>query len=231
MGWTAQNIPNLVRGASLFPFVIDREEQKKYHMLIVNYDCNARMPHYGGNYGLSEVNSPLHLEFMRTFMSQLNIETLKKTFYRSTPKFNFEVLHYDMEDYLKEFLQYTQKTPAVYAKGETCKEQMLRSRLVVINYISTSYLEAMLMNIPVVFFFNPATNYLEEEYADFFQPLIEAGICQTDPVKAAQFVERIFDNPEAWWQQEEVQRKKNEWLAKNFQKPQVMIDYMLNLLN
>ena len=106
---------------------------------------------------------------------------------------------------------------------------MLQSRLVIVDYISTAYLESLHMNIPTVFFWDPEINHLEERFSDFFQPLIDVGICQTDPVKAAVFIQEIINNPEEWWKHERVQEKKNEWLNNNFQKPHVMIEYLLGL--
>jgi len=230
-GWSDNKISNFIQGASLFPFAIDKVFEKKYQMLYVSYTAEAKIPMYGGYYGFTEVNAPKFLEFARIFMQNLDETTLKKMAYRGYPKdYGIKGLLYDKELYLEEYLKHVEFTNASYNAGETCKEQMLKARLVIIDYKSTAYLESLSMNIPTVFFWMPEADYLEENYSDFYQPLIDVGICQTDPVEAARFVEKIADNPEEWWQQEEVQRKKDEFLNRNFQKPQVMIDYLLNLV-
>lgn len=230
-GWHDDKIPNLIKGASLFPFTIENTFEKKYHLLYVSYTAEAKMSLYGGYYGDIEVNAPKYLEFTKTFMNRLNTSTFKKMAYRGYPKdYAIKGLLYDKESYLNDYLQHVEMKEPVYSNGETCREQMLKSRLVVIDYKSTAYLESLMMNIPTVFFWNPDADYLEEHHSDFYQPLIDVGICQTDPVEAAKFVENIINNPEEWWQQEEVQKKKEEFLNRNFQKPQVMINYLLGLL-
>lgn len=230
-GWESQSIPNLISGASLFPFYIEGSFEKKYNILYVSSPTVLKMSYYGGYYGTSDINALKHLNFAKEFMANLSIETLKEIAYRGYPKeYDMKFLSYDKEKYLKNFLQYAHITKAIYAQGETCREQMLKSRLVIADYQTTAYLEALTMNIPVVLFFSPEVNYLKEEYSDFFKGLIDVGICQTDPVAAAKFIEKIANNPEEWWNSEEVQKARNEFLNKNFKKPQVMIDYLLNLV-
>lgn len=229
-GWETKKYKNFISGASLFPFAIPETHKKKYQILYVSYTLETKMSNYGGVYGLMDVNVPKQLDFIETFMKNIKIDILKKMFYRGYPKdYCIRYMAYDKENILQEFLQYMHMTQAIYEKGETCKEQMLKSRLVIVDYVSTAYLEALIMNIPVVFFFLPQANYLKEEYSDCYNVLIDAGICQTDPVKAAEFIEKIADNPETWWFSEDVQNARNIFLNKNFKKPQVMIDYLLSL--
>lgn len=229
-GWENDKITNFVSKASLFPFTIDKSYEKKYKLLYVCYAAMYKMSIYGGNYGISDSNAVKNLNFTKTFMKNLDLKVLKEMAYRGYPKdYSIKFLAYDKEEYLKEYLKHVYMTQANYAENETCKEQMLKSRLVIVDYVSTAYLEALMMNIPVVFFFDPNANYLKEDFKDFYKPLIDVGICQTDPVKAAKFIEQIVDNPEQWWTSERVQKGKNEFLNKNFKAPQVMIDYLLNL--
>lgn len=230
VGWYNDSIPKLVKGASLFPFVIKNTCKKQYQLLYVTNSSEARMYHYGGLYGTMEVNALEHLEFAKIFMANLDYDNLKKLAYRRHPKvYSLTRLVYDSEDYLKEYLSDVQILPASGERGETCKEQMCKSRLVVVDSLSTAYLEAMSMNIPTIFFWNPKKYYLDDGYPDFFQPLINAGICQTNPVEAARFVDKIIDNPDKWWFSESVQAGRKSFFDKNFGEPEVMLNYLLSL--
>jgi putative transferase (TIGR04331 family) len=232
MGWCDNSIPNLVKGASLFPFAIENTFKKQYQLLYVSNSPEARMYHYGGLYGTMGINALKHLERSKIFLGNLGSDNLKKASYRGHPKaYTSTRLVYDYENYCEEYLsQMTIVTP-FNKESETCKKQMCKSRLVVVDNVSTVYLEAMSMNIPIVCFWNSETYYLEDHYSEFFQPLINVGICQTDPVKAAQFVDKIIDNPEKWWFSDETQDGKNNFLNSNMGKPEVMIDYLLSLSN
>ena len=70
---------------------------------------------------------------------------------------------------------------------------------------------------------------LNPKYSDFFDDLISAKIIHTNPVNAARHLENIYNNPQTWWQTKEVQNLKDRWLKRNFGKPDVLINYLLEL--
>ena len=230
VGWFDETIPKIVKGASLFPFIIEKPVEKKYQALLVTNATEARMYHYGGWYATMEINAVKNLEYDLLFFKNLKKDSLRKISYRGHPiEYTSKRMTYNKEEYLKEYLKDVTTLPATYNEGETCKEQMIKSRLVIVDNPSTTYLESLHMNIPTVFFLNLEASYLDEKYKDFYKPLINAGICQTDPVNAAKFIESILDNPEIWWDNYFVQKCKNKWLNNNFQNSQVMIDYLIKL--
>ena len=85
------------------------------------------------------------------------------------------------------------------------------------------------MNIPTICFWDPESMSLKPEYSDFFDDLISAKIIHTNPVKAAKHLENVYNNPQTWWQSKEVQNLKDRWLERNFGKPDVLINYLLEL--
>lgn len=224
---------NFVQGASLFPFLeknTKSNKKKKYDILYISYMVMAKMPYYGGTNGFTDFGAIKHLEFVESFFSLLETETLKRIGYRGYPKDYFLTgLKYNKEKYLQKYLEYTTILSSSKNDGETAKQQMSKSKIVVIDRTSTAYLEALWMNIPTIVFFDPDVSYLEEEYSDFFKPLIDAKICHTNSKSAAQHLESIKNDPKSWWNTEYLQRKKDEWLSKNFKDPKIMIDYLLKL--
>ena len=73
--------------------------------------------------------------------------------YRAYPSdYQISGLRFHKEDLLSEYLSDVNFVNSSKFKGETCKEQMLSSKIVVIDFLSTSYLEALHMNIPVICF-------------------------------------------------------------------------------
>lgn len=228
LGWSDAKIPNLIRGASLFPFSVKSEQVKKYKILYVSAPANAKIPHYNSAWGIDEENAVKHLDFVKRFFGALGKETLQALTYRAYPKFpDIKLLSYNKESFLAPFLQHIKGFSGI---SEPSKLQMLQSELVVIDYVSTSYIEALTMNIPTVFFWNPDAYYLNDEYPDFFKALVDVGICQTDPAEAAKFIERIKDNPGEWWAGANVQAARNEFFSLNLGRPELMIDYLLGLI-
>ncbi|HAR62790.1 MAG TPA: hypothetical protein DCS13_04935 [Candidatus Margulisbacteria bacterium] len=229
MGWCDSLFPNIIRGASLFPFTLQEKYEKKYSILYISGAAGAKLCYYSGLYGYDEENAPKYLKFGQSFFSALSVETLGEIAYRPYPKdYIIKLKLYDKEKFLAKYLK---QMKSILNTNETCKVQMLKSRIIVVDYISTSYLEAMLMNIPVIFFWDRNAYYLKDEYADFFEPLTRVGICQTDPIMAAGFLEKIKDDPLIWWNSEKVQQAKGEFLRRNIGEPEVMMEYLLMKAN
>ena len=85
------------------------------------------------------------------------------------------------------------------------------------------------MDCPTVFLWNTQTRYLRDEFKDFFAPLQRVGICQTDPVDAARFVDMIKDDPDRWWQGVDTRTARDGFLAANFGEPRVLMEHLLRL--
>jgi len=99
----------------------------------------------------------------------------------------------------------------------TCKSNMKdysSSRLVVHNYIGTSWLETLSNNIPTICLYDPVDTHRFHENA---QPLIDelerVGILHCSGDSAGQFLTEIYDNPYDWWKKPEVQSAKNKFVA------------------
>jgi putative transferase (TIGR04331 family) len=113
---------------------------------------------------------------------------------------------------------------------QNSKTLMKKSNLIIVNYLSTSYIEAILMDIPTIFFWNKENYFLKDKYGDFYNELINVGICQTDPIRAANFISKIWDNPEIWWNTDSVKQARINFISKNLGDSSLLSNYLLNLL-
>ena len=114
-------------------------------------------------------------------------------------------------------------------KGETNKDQMASSSIVIIDFLSTSYLESLKMNIPTICFLDSESMYLSKKYYNFFNELVEAKIVHTTPESAAKHLIDVYENPSEWWNMSKTQDLKNRWLNKNFGNPDDMVEYLVKL--
>jgi putative transferase (TIGR04331 family) len=135
-------------------------------------------------------------------------------------------LNYDEDQYL---IKHINKFKTIDDFKFSGKYLMTKSKLIVLSYISTGFLEALLMNIPVIAFLNTNSMYLVEEYSTFFDQLAEVGIIQTSPEHASDFVNTVNENPNEWWYSESVQKARLEFIQNNIGEPNFLIDYILNL--
>ncbi|MDA3892335.1 MAG: LIC12162 family protein [Salinivirgaceae bacterium] len=226
LGWKSSH-PKVKQLGSLFQFTHPVSNVKKHKILFIAGALGFRASHYSGAWGNWEGNAYKAFEFNKVFFSMLQQSTLKKITYRGYPMHKIKHIQlYNKEYYYKDLLKHTIKADV----KESSKKQMSEAHLIIIDYMATSFIECFYMNLPTIVFWNKNTVFLKDEYKDFLTPLIKVGICQTDAKEAANFIEKIKDNPEEWWLSKEVQTARNTFIKTNLGKPKALLDYLLSLI-
>ena len=72
-------------------------------------------------------------------------------------------------------------------------------RMVVFNYFSTSFIEAVKMGIPSVAFIDPAHLEVNDSFKELFTSLVDVGVLHHSSESCAHFVMQIWDSVETWW--------------------------------
>lgn len=88
------------------------------------------------------------------------------------------------------------------------------SELVVHNYLGTSWLETLALNIPTVCFYDPQTYAFRDSAIGPLQRLKDAGILHESGRDAARFVLSVAKNIRAWWEKAEVQEARTGFAGK-----------------
>ena len=88
---------------------------------------------------------------------------------------------------------------------------MKKVKLVVIDHPLTSFIEAMSINVPSIFFWDHEVYLMRPNVEKYFELLRKAGILHKSPEDAAKKVNEIWHDPISWWYQPEVQESKNEF--------------------
>jgi putative transferase (TIGR04331 family) len=215
-----------VRGASLCPWVEHGPALPREDILYVASIPLARMPEVNASYGESgPVNAPSYLSFVRSFLVQLSDATMRQIVLRKYPARHAKAMQaYDVDRSLGDQFARMKREDSSTPSARTL---MRAARLVVADYISTAYLEALMTDVPVVFFWNREAYHLEERFAGFFDGLQEAGICHSDPKAAARFVEEVQREPQAWWQSPKVRQARRAFLDENLGRAEQMIQHLL----
>ena len=60
-----------------------------------------------------------------------------------------------------------------------------------------------------------------------YDGLIDSGICQTNPITAAKFINKIKDNPRLWWDSDPVKKNREAFLKENFGEPEILINHLI----
>jgi putative transferase (TIGR04331 family) len=101
----------------------------------------------------------------------------------------------------------------VYRGKKSIFNQLNLSRLAVITYIGTAYVETFVANYPTIIFWNPDHNETSSSAQPYFDALQRVGILHETPESAAAKVNEIYEDPMAWWQSEEVQEAKDNYCS------------------
>lgn len=227
LGWFDESSSKLVKTGSLFSFYENFSNKKINKILFVAAPSIVKTTHYSGAWGYAQENVPKSIRFNNLFFENLSKLTLNEILYRGYPKYKTKNIQmYSKEYYYNDFRNFLKYSN--YKKSG--KQEMADSELIIIDYISTAYLESLLMNIPTVFFWDENAYYVSDRYSDFFKPLIDVGICQIDPINAAKFIDDIKGDPDSWWLSEDVQKGKNAFLNTNLGDPKLMINYLTKLI-
>lgn len=235
LGWEDRRLPNVVRGASLFSFVERRKPGRRHGILFVAGLPMVRLPEFNLSYGeAGAARAFQYLEFNRRFFHALSNRTIQRIVFRPYPADRWPVaavrspmIHYEQDP--ARYERPGGRFERIDRTSENSRRLIPRSRLVIVDYLSTAYLEALLADVPTVVLWNRDNYILRPDYSDFYDELIHAGICQTDPVQAAALVEAIADQPESWWRSEPVQQARSAFLARNIAPSEVMLEFLLGL--
>ena len=86
------------------------------------------------------------------------------------------------------------------------------SRLVIHNYLGTSWLETLALDIPTVCFFDPDTYAFRNSAQPIVDALERVGVLHRSGIAAARFVAAVANDPEKWWKLGDVQEARQNFV-------------------
>jgi putative transferase (TIGR04331 family) len=228
MGWDCKST-KFKKTASLFAFTIPLKE-KKYDILYIHYPFLPLKTYYQSCYMNAGAAAAKQLELEHNFFNNLPDNILKKILYRDYPEdYSIPFVSFDHVSTSNNYLKKVNYFLPSKLKSETSKEQIASSSLVIMNSLSTAYLESMLMDVPTICLIDNECLLLNEKYLNFFDDLIEAKIIHTTLQSALKHIKIVHINPQKWWKNDKTQNLKDKWLKRNFGEPELMLNYLLNL--
>lgn len=155
----------------------------------------------------------LHTLLLPDDMAKYNED--KKMFFKSLAvemrnRILYKPYHYDYGWQEKITVQEALPKAEFLQKGKATK-WMKRVKLVIIDHPHTSFLEALTINVPSVFYWDHNVFVMRPEAEEYFALLRNVGILHKDPVSAAKKVNEIFSDPMDWWLREDVQEARRKF--------------------
>ena len=200
--------------------------KKKNHSNIFpigNFLCNGKKISYNKNgYGLV-VSTQVPKYSYRLFSMPLSSQWLdyfeeQKKFYNNLSsniqdKLIFRINNIDYGWNEAERLKEISSNIKINKKSSL--EKLLKhSRIHIATYNGTVFLETLYYNFPTIIFWNSDLFELNDEAIKYFNILKSAGIFFDNPLKAAEKLCSVWDNIDEWWNNKDLQNKKNQFCKK-----------------
>lgn len=98
-------------------------------------------------------------------------------------------------------------------KNQSIIEQINCSRLVIATYNSTTYLECLAANFPIIVFWDMNCWEIREEAEPYFEILRSAGIFHDTPESAANMLNSVYANIHTWWGNKNLQSARETFVS------------------
>ena len=222
LGWSSPASEKVIPAGSNFTW-IERGVKKvaDIPILYIGDSAFVKPPICSAGYGeCGSPNAKRYIESKQSFFSALSADVKSRIYYRDYPEPKRSLLQvHRLDEIFRD--EYHGQFGTVDTDGRINMTSLLaRCSILIVDYLSTPYLQGLLGNIPMIVLFNQDSYYLDDNYLDFFDDVISAGIFHTDPVSAADFLSRVVDDPNLWWKGSSVQAARRSFLERNFGKPE-----------
>jgi putative transferase (TIGR04331 family) len=112
----------------------------------------------------------------------------------------------------KERLAELDPTPKYYNRGtDSMLSQVKESRLCIHDYLGTAWLETLVINFPTVVFYDPSRVKTIESAQPYLDDLRRVNILHDSPESAAEFINKIYEDPMSWWVSSELQQVREKF--------------------
>ncbi|MDA9006522.1 LIC12162 family protein [Litoricola sp.] len=229
LGWSGKEYPEIVPTSSNFNWFIAANDVRDIKILFVAGVALKRMPLTSSGYALcGDNNARRYVKMTYDFFDNLTRDCISQIYYKDYPRWRKEKLcrHVCDADLLDEF---SNQFKTLDRNGDIDTVELIsRSKLVVVNYLSTAYLQCLMSSVPTVILYDKDGHHLTDKNIDFYDELLSVGVMQSCPHSAAEFVREIADDPELWWCSADVQKARLNFLEKNFGRPGLLSQYLLS---
>ena len=145
------------------------------------------------------------LENIKKFYNILDIKVKRKTFIKPhegyTSDVTFDLIKYYVNIFNKKIIRKTSLEKCINS-----------SKMVICVYPETTFALSMYSSVPTVLFYNKDHYIFHKQTDNLINILIKNNIIFYDPKLAAKHINKVWDNPVAWFNSTEVKKARNLFL-------------------
>lgn len=230
LGWSSISSKKVIPLGSLYQWST-KKKKEKIEILFISSVASKKFPLYSAAYGEQGYSKALsYFDMNIKFFANLENSIISKIYFRGHPHVKKKLYSsYVIDDnlYLNKYLN--EFSNVDYSSHNSAVNLISQSKLVIINYLSTPWLQSLVSNVPTIILLNKDAYYVDQNYISFFDLLIKNNVIFTSAASAAQFVNSISDNPNIWWKSKNVQDARSKFLESNFMVKQQLSKFLVKL--
>jgi putative transferase (TIGR04331 family) len=135
---------------------------------------------------------------MFKLVSNFNKEIFEKTIIRVYPYKDYQWCQKDRWIDAFEKIKFDDNSITMY-------QSISLSKVVLGTYNSTTILEILAANIPIVLYWDPNYSEIRQSEKKYFEMLFNAKILHYNPIQASKFINDNWNDIDQWWESENVQ--------------------------
>ncbi len=222
LGWRSKD-KKFISGGSFFEWIpINKNKIQNIPILFAEGVTVYRPPFTCSAYGESgKFNSENYIKMTKVFFNNLNSNILQNMWIKKYPPKYKKTFCYNPADKLIEKSK-IKLTNNVKNSDLELSKYFNSAKLIVTNYLSTSYLQALISNKPAIIFFNSKSYFLNNKYKKIYDGLIKNNIMFKDPKKAASFLNKNFHKIDKWWSNKQTQEARLNFIRNNIKDPEYL---------
>jgi putative transferase (TIGR04331 family) len=186
--------------------------------------CATSIPRYCFRpHSLLPYQWQFYREAQQVFYDHINEDTMKKIFFREY--FN---------DYGRQLsTQLSLSCPnmmLVSASDSSFVEALNSCKIYIGDHLSTTFLQALACNVPCILFWNDSYEVVRDDAIKNYKLLEEVSILFKDPKQAAEHLNLVYDDIDAWWLSDATQKGVQQFVATYARQPDNYIDEFCRFL-
>ncbi len=206
-GWTDKKISkNKITPCVSFPIIKEKifQIKKKNDILLIP----GPMDFYLFKNELKKPNLIYKdLDNLNFFIKNTNSIIYRNLAFKAHPMENRRKKEFSYFDYMKK----SHPKVKLYKTSYELNKAIQNSKISIFFYLATPFLTNITLNKPSIFIYpNNFKEMISDEYLPIFQKLEEAKITTHNPIALADFINEKFNSIDEWWQNEKIQRVRNE---------------------
>jgi putative transferase (TIGR04331 family) len=233
LGWSKNNIHvpkkiSFLRTGSLFHFNCVKSSKNIDYLFLPPFAQFIPIYPQNDNF-IGYKSSESFIQNTLKFLNKIEKNIIRKISYKpynqdfTLDNFNYNVNQKKIENFLL-------KNNAKILNSKLKSTDLIpRSRLLLTDYLSTTFLQGFASNIPTIVI-QTENVFLNNKFKDIFKDFYNLGIFHKKPESAAIFFKKVSENPDIWWYSKDVQSAINFFLKKNLFNEKNYISVILNLL-